>query len=430
MKRKSLKEQAALTAVSGALVRAAGFGMRLWISRLLGSEALGIMELASNAHMLALTPAASGLPQAVSRLTARGQENGQDKLALYAGRQLALAMGLIITPLFFLLLPLIAQALGDGRTLPALLFFSPCMLAVGVSSVYDGYFFGQGRAWPPALSEMAEQAVRLLIVAVFSRLVGRVTAAYRAALPALASSLGEAAGLLVILLLCGAVPSYRKDKRLPAVRRELLRLALPLTLNRFVHTGLRSLCGVIIPLRLMAGGLGKAEALSRLGMLNGMVMPLMFLPGLLSGALSTVGGPAMARCGNRAAENRLIKRMLLSALGIGAACACALYASAPLLAGMLYRRPEAAPLIRLACPLAVLLPLGQVCGGLMTGLGLQKKTLKASLLGSAVSLLFTWQWTKTQGVAGSACASMLGHGLTLLMELAALLFREKTPAAP
>ena len=57
MKRQSLKRQALITGASTALVRAMGFALRLYVSRLLGAEALGVMELASGVHMLALTPA-------------------------------------------------------------------------------------------------------------------------------------------------------------------------------------------------------------------------------------------------------------------------------------------------------------------------------------------------------------------------------------
>ena len=136
MKELSLKKQALITAGSSALMRAMGFGIRLWISRMLGAEALGVMELASGAHMLALTPAAAGLPSAVSRLTAKAENEEQKQLTLYAGRRAAICMGCLITPLFFFLSPLIAEALGDGRTLPALLFFAPCVLTVGGKYTY------------------------------------------------------------------------------------------------------------------------------------------------------------------------------------------------------------------------------------------------------------------------------------------------------
>ena len=426
MKKQSLKRQALITGASTALVRAMGFALRLYVSRMLGAEALGVMELASGVHMLALTPAAAGLPQAVSRLTAKAKDQRQRERVLYAGRRLALALGLMLTPIYLILSPFLAKWMGDERALPALLLFAPCMLTVGLSSVYDGYFFGQGRALPPAISEGAEQVVRLLAVAALAGLVPLVTPAYRAALPAFASSLGEMAGLLVVLPLAGRIASFRDDPMEKNTRKALLRLSLPLLLNRLVHTGLRSVCNAVIPLRLIAGGLDKAEAMSRLGMLGGMVMPLMFLPCMASGALSAVGGPAVARCGGRKAESRLIRRLLLSAAAVGAACAGGLYVLSPYIARWVYRLPELTPLLQNACPLAVILPAQQMAGGLMTGLGLQRRSLRASLLGSAVLLLCAWQWTQRFGILGTAWAYMAGHGLTLFCELIFLAAREKT----
>lgn len=421
--KESLKSQALLTAGSGALVRALGFGLRLLLSRALGAEALGVMELASGVHFLALAPATAGLPSAVSRLTARTESERERQMVLAAGRGMALKMGLLLSPLLLLLSPLIARLLGDQRTLPSLYLFAPCVLTVGLSSVYDGASFGRGRALYPALSEGAEQLVRLLIVGGLLFLIPRLTVAYRAALPALASTVGEMAGLMVILLLSGKTPAFRKNVEIRKLQKTLFRLSLPLLLNRLCHTGLHSLNNMVIPLRLMAAGIARNEAMSRLGMLGGMVMPLMFLPGLLSGALSVVGCPAIARCKTRKAENRLAFRLIACALGTGLLCALALYMLAPFLAMRLYCLPELTDLIRAACPLALILPVQQTVNGLLTGLGLQKRSLAAGLLGAAAALLCTWQWTAAFGIRGSAYASMAGHGLTLACELIHLLFR-------
>ena len=417
MRKQTLKRQAVLTAGNNAAVRALGFFMRLWVSRALGAEAVGIMELASGAHMLALTPAAAGLPAAVSRLTAREKDPLRQRQILRAGRQTALGMGGALTALFFLLSPGIASLLGDERTLPSLILFSPCVLLVGVSSVYDGFCFGVGSALPPAVSELTEQAVRLGVTMGLLRLLPGLTPAYRAALPAFATTLGEAAGGIVILLMVGKSPACREKEALGPLRARLRRMALPIMITRLSHTGLRALCGVIIPLRLVASGLEHSEAMSRLGMLNGMVMPLMMLPGMLSGALATVGTPAAARCADRRARGRLALRLILPALAAGAACGGAVYLLAPFLAMKLYRLPELSPLLRAMCPMAVLLPVQQVISGLMTGLGMQKKALNAALLGAGVNLLCTWLWAAQpqMRIFGAGYAALAGHGLTMLL---------------
>ncbi|MBE5783942.1 MAG: hypothetical protein E7329_11590 [Clostridiales bacterium] len=428
MKRQSLKKQTALTAVNAALVRAVGFAMRLWVAKRLGAEAVGVMELSQGVHMLALTPFTAGLPGAVSRLTAKEEEKEQ-ALILYAGRQMALKMAAVLTPVFLLLAPMISSWLGDGRTLPGLYCFSPCMLLIGVSCVYNGYFYGRGNAWPPAMSELGEQLVRLIATLFLLGALPRLTVAWRAAMPALATVLGEAGGLLVILWMSRNLPGFRGDERIGGIQKKLGRISFPLMVSRLSHTGLRTLCGVIIPLRLMAAGLSKSEAMSRMGMLSGMVMPLMFLPGLLAGALATVGGPAIARCKSEKAENMLAVRLLLIALLAGWMSAGGLYLLSPFLSQRLYGLAELSPLLRAMCPMAVILPVQQVAGGLMTGLGMQKKSLRASLLGGAVTLLFTWQWAANPllTVWGAGYANMLGHGLTLLCSLISLFFRPKAP---
>lgn len=427
VKKQSLKRQAALIAFSGVLVKALGFLMRLWVSRSLGAEALGVMELASGAHALALAPAASGLPGAVSRMTARAKDETQRQRILYAGKQLAQRMALMIVPLFLLLSPWIARLLGDARTLPSLLCYAPCVLFVGLSCVYDGACLGKGWALPPVISELGEQIVRLLSLLFLFSLIPLLTPAWRAALPALAGTLGEGIGLVIAALFYGRAASFRKDPVLSPIRKELWALSLPMILNRLSHTGLRALSGMMIPRRLMAAGMTPGEAMSQLGMLNGMVMPLMFLPGLLAGSLAMVGGPAAAKCESKKALRRLFLRMLLPALLSGIVCAAGLYFLSPLIAGRLYRLPELAPMIRTMSPLAVLLPAQQALSGMTAGLGLQKHMLRHTLLGAFVTLLLTFLLTPPLGILGAGYAAMFGHALTLLCTLILLFGRIFTP---
>ena len=263
------------------------------------------------------------------------------------------------------------------------------------------------------MSELGEQIVRLSVLLSLTFLVPRVTAAWRAALPAFAGLMGEGVGLIIVMAMAGRALSFRGDPGLRPLRKELWALSLPMMLNRLSHTGLRTLSGLMIPKLLMASGLSHSEAVSRLGMLNGMVMPLMFLPGLLAGSLAVVGGPAAARCKSPRALRRLCLRTVLPALMAGLLCAAGIYVLSPFLAMRLYRLPELAPLMAALCPMAVVLPVQQVLTGLMTGLGMQKQTLAHSLLGAAVTLIATWRWTPVLGVIGAGYASLLGHGLAL-----------------
>ena len=71
MKAVGAKKQTVFLTGVNAVVRALGLLMRVMLSRLLGAEIMGIAELAQGVHMLAITPLTSGLPLAISRMTAR-----------------------------------------------------------------------------------------------------------------------------------------------------------------------------------------------------------------------------------------------------------------------------------------------------------------------------------------------------------------------
>ena len=205
-KKKSLVRQAAVLSVSNGATRALGFVMRVALSRRLGAEGTGVLELASSAHMLWIAPVTAGLPMAVSTETAAGR-GGE---ALHAGRRLALHVSLLMLPALFVFSPLIARLLGDARTLPALWCYLPCLPVLGLSAVYNGWCYGAGDTLPPAASELTEQALRFALCMGLLTVFPRMRAAYTAAVPALSTLLGEGAGLLLVVWM------LKKQGTLPA----------------------------------------------------------------------------------------------------------------------------------------------------------------------------------------------------------------------
>ena len=121
----SLTKQALTLTLANAYTRALGFVLRLLSARLMGAEAMGVMELSSSAIMLAITPATAGIPTAMSRLTA--QPGADAKAVLRAGLSLVKRLSLMLIPAMLLLSPAMAWLLGDWRTLPSILTSAPAI---------------------------------------------------------------------------------------------------------------------------------------------------------------------------------------------------------------------------------------------------------------------------------------------------------------
>lgn len=419
----TLVRQTMFLSASHFVVRVIGFFNRIWLSRALGAQAMGLVELTHSAQMLLITPVVSGLPAAVSRMCAKSQPARQVRV-LRCGISLALLTGVPVAVLAFVFKTQLALWLGDLRTLPALLIYLPCIPVLGVSCALNGYYYGKGKPVPPALSELLEQLVRLfLCIRLVFALRGWPTM-LRAAIPAAASLLGETASLVLMLLIAArAILFAPGEGSRRAVYREMLSLALPLTGMKLVSSLMRTVQSALIPARLQISGLPASEALSRFGMLSGMLMPVLMLPSFITCSLCMVAAPELTRRqANGTPQKSLVQRILGGTLLVGLCAMAGVWLFAPLIADTLYRQAELLPLLRRCCVLVPVMALSQVVSGLMNGLGLQGTSLRIALFANLLSVLLMYILAAQPALQlwGAVIAMAAVQAVTLALSLRAL----------
>ena len=421
----SLKKQAAVLSLANGYTRALGFVLRLTLARAMDPQALGLMEMASSISMLALTPVTAGTPMAMSRLTAKRPACDQPQVLL-AGLSLVHRISLVLMPALLLLSPLLAHLLGDARTLLSIVCTVPAIWLLGLCGAYSGWYYGRENTRLPALCEATEQTVRLLLSLGLLALFAPKALGVQAALPQAAEVL---AALCAVLLMRRAsrLPRLRQEPS-PALRRQIFRLCVPTILARLCVTGTRAFTAVLLPACLRFSGLSAEAATAQFGMLTGMAMPLMMLPSIFTGALGVVASPAVSA---REARPRALRRTMGRLLGwsalAGVLCCAGLMAGADFIGGTIYRQSALAPLVRLMSPLAIIMSLRQVMGGMIAGLGLQRKALTGTVISACVSLCLT-AWLAGSPhlrLFGAALASMAGQLVNLAWH--ALLLWRNTP---
>ena len=391
MNMRTLVVQTMFLSASHFVVRVIGFIMRIWLSRELGPMAMGLVELASSAQMLLLAPVISGLPAAMSRMCAKAEAPEQIRI-LRSGVLLSLLASLPLTVLAFVFRTPLCLWLGDVRTMPALLVYLPCLPVLGISCALNGYCYGSGKPVPPALSEILEQIVRFLLTIRLLSLLRSWPTMLRAAIPAFCTLAGETIALMMMVILIGRALFFTSGKgSRRKIIRELISLALPLTGMRLVSSLMRTVQSVLIPGRLQASGLTAGEALSQLGMLNGMLMPVLLLPSFITCSLSMVAAPELTRRQAQGhGQRRLTLRVLGAALIIGIAAMIGVFIFAPVFSQTLYRQPELLAMLRRCCILIPVMALCQVTSSLMHGLGLQHASLRISIGANLLSTLLMY----------------------------------------
>ena len=89
------------------------------------------------------------------------------------------------------------------------------------------------------------------------------------------------------------------------------------------------MCSVLLPVCLRRSGLSAEAATAQFGLLNGMAMPLLMLPGIVTGAICMVATPAVSRQEKQQTRlRRTMRQLLWSAGAVGTAAALLLLVGA------------------------------------------------------------------------------------------------------
>ena len=163
---KSLVKTVVLITGFSVLTRIVGFLFRIYLSRAIGAEALGLYQVAFSVFMVLLTIISSGLPFIISRMTAgyriSNDKHKQGKLVSSA-LILGVLISLVLCGVVLLLKSVFANIFADESWLLILIALLPALVFSAVYSVFRGAMWGQDNYFALCVSEFFEQVVRIFI---------------------------------------------------------------------------------------------------------------------------------------------------------------------------------------------------------------------------------------------------------------------------
>ena len=399
-----------LLTATGLLGQVLGFVYRILLSRLVGAEIMGLYQLVMPVSSVLLSLTAVGLTAAVSSLTSEYRALGNAAAAGQVLRRcLVLLLALLALPALVVVLcsdPISVYLLGDARTRLGLVLLLPCILLTGVENLHKHAFYGAGMIRPPAFTELLEQVVRTLAV------LGLLLAF-------LPQSPERTVGLIVtgmviceVFSACTLALLHRRCRRGLAgprgpgvppreLDRRIARIALPIAATALLGNLMGSVCTVLIPQKLVAGGMEVSEAVSAFGVMFGMSLPMLSLPTAFIAALGLVLVPKLAEStalGRRAEVRRRISKAMLGTSVLMLPAMAFLVVLGPTLGEALFREPSVGDHLPLLS-LGVLLSCYQsVLSCSLNGVGRQPAAARNALIAGAVELVLVFFTVGLPGV--------------------------------
>lgn len=395
---------------TGIVSQLLGFVYRIFLSRLIGAEIMGLYQLIMPVYSVVMALTAVGLTVSVSNLSSRYHALGNRK-AIYQVLRRCLVAFLVLFALVaavtaLLYDPISVYLLGDARTQMGLLLLLPCILLTGIENLHKHYFYGTGNVRPAALTELAEQFIR----------TGAVLGLLVAFLP---QNPERTVGIIVIGMCCSEVFSaitqsalYRRHMGSPAgltgagetprvLNKTILSIAAPIAATSLLGNLMASANAVLIPQRLVAAGMDVSAAMSAFGVICGMTVPMLYLPTAFIGALGLVLVPKLAEsCALKKMDQarRRIHKSLLATSVLTMPAMALMVVLGPTIGVYLFKEPTVGAYI---VPLSVGVLLScyeSVLGGALNGVGRQAAAARTSLLCGAVQLVCTYVLMGIPGV--------------------------------
>lgn len=452
MKKNPLIAGTLLLTAAGFLSRILGFFYRIFLSRAVGAEGLGIYQMVFPVHSVAFALCCGAIQTSISRLVAR--DAGSGKASLRTGLIISLSLSGLLAGLIWQFAPFIARfVLLEPACEPLL----PVMaLSIPFSSIHAcicGYYYGMKRTAVPALSQMFEQVIRMSAVFLMVQVLTANGEPVTVSVAVWGMFIGEA-GSAVYSYLVYAVKDRNNGRRPQAQKHAKRRrhksesssfvpsagflatavpfmaMAVPLMGNRLILNCLQSLEAIFVPNRLIEFGLNHSDALSMYGVLTGMALPFIYFPSAITNSLSVVLLPTVAEAQaqeNTARIEKTIYMALRYSLYMGILCVGLFVLFGPELGMTVFQNTAAGDYIRILAWLCPFMYISTTMGSILNGLGKTSSVFVHNAVSMLLNLSFVVFGIPHMGMRAYFYGLLLSELLLALLHIVCLNGEVKVP---
>jgi stage V sporulation protein B len=158
--------QGSILAIASLLVKVIGLVYRIPLQRIIGTEGMGLYQVAFSVYGIALLLSSYSIPLAVSRLVAvrRAKKEHRNSYRIFlCALGIAFITGLIAMFVVFFGAETISNLMGYPDAALSLRVLAPTIFVFAIMGVLRGYFQGKNTMIPTAVSQVLEQLVNAVI---------------------------------------------------------------------------------------------------------------------------------------------------------------------------------------------------------------------------------------------------------------------------
>lgn len=418
--------------ITGIASRFIGFFYKIFLSRTIGAEGIGIYQMIFPIYGICYALTTSGVEIAISRFVSGESARGNRRHArsiLWIGLSISLFLSLLTTFFLYTNAEFIAvNILHEKRCIQLLRIMSLTVPFGACHSCISGYYYGLQKTAVPAMAQLFEQLVRVTAVYIIYQVSleeGRVLTPVAAVIGLV---LGEFASMVFSLFSISAERFTKKQKKqqefpVRLFTKKILFLAIPVSANRICINLLSSVEAILLPFTLQQYGLDTEKALSVYGTLTGMAMAFILFPSVLTNSVSVMLLPSVSESqasGDQAQISRTIRKTLTYCLTLGTACTLFFLLTGKFLGTFFFKSSMAGDFIITLAWICPFLYLNGTLHSILNGLGKTSIGFINNLTGILIRILFILSFVPHFGIQGYLWGLLANQLFVALLNVNAL----------
>jgi len=423
---KRLFKTVMIITIFSCITRALGFMFRIYLSRELGAESLGIYQVALSIFGVLCTLIASGLPVILSREISKFNAQGEKKKsasAVGSGLLISIIIAVLSCAIVLIFPDIFNSIFTDESSLSILYLLLPGVIATAIYATFRGAMWGNKKLVWLEVTELFEQVVRIVLCFAFFGTLTQVLPKNELA----AISLSISCILSCIMVIIVFFVQGGKIASPKGTLKNITLTSTPITAVRSLSSLITSLIAIIIPLRLVAVGMAENEALAEFGIISGMTLPLLTIPGTLIGSLAVALIPEISA--NTTKIDKLndpkvratIRAQVNNAIGI-AVIMSFIFLPFYLMLGkeigtLLFNNQKAGEYLILASWIMIPMGICQISNSVLNAIGLEMKSLVNYIIGAVFMFASIIFLPKYIGIGSLIVGTAFMYTITAILNL-------------
>lgn len=381
------------------ITRSVGFLYKIFLSRILTTEMLGIYNISLSIFGVFATILCSGISITIARFVSINycnKDNKRNNNLMTSSLILCMIIALAISLFIITSRGLFAKIMTSLDSYILLICLIPAIISCAIYTPFKSYLFGREYYLELNTVELIEQLLRVVVCLITYTMCKNISAIYAPTIAiCIAALISTIIGIVIFFCKGGRISSNKIELK------PLIKKSTPITLVRVLSTMLMPVMAIILPLRLTAYGMSSSMALSLLGVATGMVLPLLSIPGTIIGSLSTALIPhitTLYECKEKDKIHYQISSSYKFTIVLNCMCIPIFMALGVPVCKLLFNNIEAGVLLRSAS--WVMLPMGisQLTTTIINSMGYEKSSFLYYIISSVLLLTGIYFLPKYIGV--------------------------------